>query len=223
MDFPVNYQVKVSKRYRRITLHISPKGELSIRSPRELNQRRIDEIISQARPWIEKNMQKHEQIVEPLFDGAEINIFGDPETVRYVPLVAKRPKVEDVGPELQVQAEPGKHLDVLKDWLRKVSKQGIENRVKELAEQFGFTYNKVSVRDQDTRWGSCSTQKNLNFSWRLALAPLSVMDYVIIHELAHTQQMNHSPKFWDIVARCMPDYKDCKKWLKQNTHQLHSY
>jgi predicted metal-dependent hydrolase len=219
----MDYQVKVSKRYKRTTLHFSPKGELSIRTPRELNQRRIDEIIRQALPWIEKNKSKHQTVAEPIYDGAEITIFGDIEKVKYIPLTSTKPKVEDAGEELQVQAEPGKHADVLKEWLRKTSKQGILNRVQEIADQFDFKYNRVSVRDQVTRWGSCSTQKNLNFSWRLALAPLIVMDYVIIHELAHTQQMNHSDKFWNIVAKCMPDYKSHKKWLKLNTHLLHSY
>lgn len=220
---PLSPIIKVSRKYRRISLAISNKGELFIRSPRELSERRITELLTEFSPWIEKNLSKHQEIAKPLYDGAEITIFGDTEKIRYMPLEGNRAKVEEAGPELQVRAENGSHDDVLKSWLRKVSKQGIENRVVELAAAHGFSYAKVSVRDQDTRWGSCSSKKNLNFSWRLALAPLIVMDYVIIHELAHTQQMNHSPKFWEIVERCMPDFKDHKKWLKQNSHLLHAY
>lgn len=218
----LNPIIKISPRYKRISLYISPKGELAIRSPKNLNAGRIAQILHDAQPWIVKHWKPLIQ-ASPLADGAEIFIFGDPEKLRYMPLESSRAKVEDAGSELHIKAAPGKHSDVLKNWLKKVAKQGIENRVKELAEQFNFSFNRVSVRDQGTRWGSCSTRKNLNFSWRLALAPLAVMDYVIVHELAHTKQMNHSQNFWDLVAQCIPDYQTHIRWLKENGKLLHSY
>lgn len=89
-------------------------------------------------------------------------------------------------------------------------------RVAELAKKYGFTYNSVKINSAMTRWGSCTSKKNLNFTYRLALAPDEVRDYVIIHELCHLRQMNHSKKFWDEVEAIMPDYKIQEKWLKQN-------
>ena len=89
-------------------------------------------------------------------------------------------------------------------------------RVAEFAEKYGFTYNSVKITSAMTRWGSCTNKKNLNFTYRLALAPDEVRDYVIVHELCHLRQMNHSKKFWSEVAAIMPDYKQQEKWLKEN-------
>src|SRR5688572_30396475 len=91
------------------------------------------------------------------------------------------------------------HRDALFQWLHKFSKNFIKERVEILAEEYGFQYNKVAVKDQNTRWGSCSSKKNLNFSWRLIFAPMQVLDYVIIHEFSHLKEMNHSSRFWDLV------------------------
>ena len=81
-------------------------------------------------------------------------------------------------------------------------------------------YNKISIRDQKTRWGSCSGKGNLNFNWRLILAPEEVQDYVVVHELAHRREMNHSPAFWKIVECVLPDYRTCRQWLKQHGGEL---
>lgn len=89
-------------------------------------------------------------------------------------------------------------------------------RVAEFADKYGFTYNSVKITSAMTRWGSCTSKKNLNFTYRLALAPGRVRDYVIVHELCHLRQMNHSKKFWSEVEAIMPDYKTQEKWLKEN-------
>ena len=94
-------------------------------------------------------------------------------------------------------------------------------KVEEYAQKFGFKYNKVRITSATTRWGSCSSKKNLNFSYRLILAPKASVDYVIVHELCHLRQMNHSKKFWAEVENIMPDYKLHEKWLKQHGYKLH--
>ena len=99
---------------------------------------------------------------------------------------------------------------------KKEAKQIIIPRVQEFAQKYGFTYNSIKITSAMTRWGSCTSKKNLNFTYRLALAPERVRDYVIVHELCHLRQMNHSKKFWSEVASIMPDYKDQEKWLKEN-------
>lgn len=96
----------------------------------------------------------------------------------------------------------------------------IPPRVKYWAEQMGISYGRITIRNQKTRWGSCSSVGNLNFNCTLVLAPPEVMDYVIIHELCHRKQMNHSPKFWAEVERFCPDHKAHRRWLKGHSKEL---
>ena len=84
----------------------------------------------------------------------------------------------------------------------------------------GLQYQRLSIREQKTRWGSCSSQKNINLNWRIILAPEKVLDYLIVHELAHLQQMNHSSAFWSLVETYIPDYRIWRKWLKDNSSAL---
>ena len=92
----------------------------------------------------------------------------------------------------------------------------ISRRAAHYANIMGVSYGQISIRDQKSRWGSCSAEGNLNFSWRLILMPIEVMDYVVVHELAHLKELNHSPAFWAEVEAVMPDYKEQRKWLKEN-------
>ena len=84
----------------------------------------------------------------------------------------------------------------------------------------GVTYGRISIREQKTRWGSCSSAGNLNFNWRLIFAPESVLDYVVVHELAHRKEMNHSRTFYDIVESILPDYRISRRWLRDHGSSL---
>jgi len=90
----------------------------------------------------------------------------------------------------------------------------IMSRLEHFAYPYGFSYGKVSIRNQITRWGSCSKQGNLNFNYRLIHLPLELLDYVVVHELCHLVEFNHGRKFWDLVARAIPDYKELRRRLK---------
>ncbi|MBO4415452.1 MAG: M48 family metallopeptidase [Lachnospiraceae bacterium] len=92
----------------------------------------------------------------------------------------------------------------------------IPERVEYYAGKIGVTYGNITIRNQKTRWGSCSTKGNLNFHYMLAAMPDEVLDYVVVHELCHRREMNHSPKFWAEVAKILPDHKTVRKWLKDN-------
>lgn len=96
----------------------------------------------------------------------------------------------------------------------------IRGRVNYFASLVGVTYGRVTIRHQRTRWGSCSAKGNLNFNCLLLLAPEKILDYVVVHELCHRKELNHSPAFWQEVERVMPDYEQCRKWLKQNGASL---
>lgn len=95
-----------------------------------------------------------------------------------------------------------------------------EVRLAYFNEQYGFSYKKIFIRNQKTRWGSCSSKGNLNFNYKIALLPSHLADYVIVHELCHLGELNHSKRFWDLVARTMPDYKGLKKELLDNKDNI---
>lgn len=97
---------------------------------------------------------------------------------------------------------------------RQKAQELIPERVAYYSNLTGISYLRVKINSAKKRWGSCSAKGNLNFSWRLALAPLEVIDYVVIHELAHIIHRNHSKRFWALVAKLYPNYKECRKWLK---------
>ena len=104
--------------------------------------------------------------------------------------------------------------------LKKRAKIAFRERVGYYAPLVGVSYGQITIRSQKTRWGSCSSKGNLNFNCLLLLAPPEVLDYVVVHELCHRKEMNHSPRFWAEVARVMPDYKVRRKWLKDNGNGL---
>ncbi|MFH1562360.1 MAG: SprT family zinc-dependent metalloprotease [Nitrospirota bacterium] len=113
-----------------------------------------------------------------------------------------------------------KARELFSNWYRKQAYQKIKERVDWYSHLFRLEYNKFGITNAQKRWGSCSAKNNLHFSWRLIMAPLSVIDYVVIHELAHIKEKNHSKRFWDKVRIMIPDYQESKRWLRENGHLL---
>lgn len=108
----------------------------------------------------------------------------------------------------------------LEERYRSAAKEYIPKRVAYYQTYVGAGYEKITIRDQKTRWGSCSSKGTLSFNWRLMLAPPTVLDYVVVHELCHLIHMNHSKAFWLAVEEIMPDYREHRNWLKENGNKL---
>jgi len=110
--------------------------------------------------------------------------------------------------------------EVFIEWYKKMAYKKISERVRWYAQKRGFKYNKINITNAQKRWGSSSSNRNLNFPWRLIMAPLPVIDYVVIHELVHLEEKNHTKLFWNKVKMLMPDYEKYKDWLKENSYLL---
>jgi hypothetical protein len=116
---------------------------------------------------------------------------------------------------------PGAAKPVNKDFpSRQKAREIISSSVQYWSSQMGVRYGRIAIREQRTRWGSCSQKGNLNFNWRLVLAPPEVRDYVVIHELCHLSHLNHSREFWARVEKFCPDYREQRRWLRENGHTL---
>jgi predicted metal-dependent hydrolase len=133
-------------------------------------------------------------------------------------------EIDGSGERLLCVAGAAPHIDRrVSDYLRREAKRDLEAASARFAAELGVGIRRVAVRDQASRWGSCSTAGLLSFSWRLILAPRWVLDYLAAHEVAHLVEMNHSPRFWRLVQRLCPDHKRAKVWLDVNGSDLHRY
>lgn len=126
-------------------------------------------------------------------------------------------------PRICVSGGPQHGPRRLMDWLRNQAKADLTERTQQHAANLGCRAKRIAVRDQSTRWGSCSTTGTISYSWRLIFAPAEVLDYVAAHEVAHLREMNHGPRFWRLVRETMPDMQRARAWLKQNGAELHRF
>ncbi len=144
-------------------------------------------------------------------DGALQNFARQKEAwiiEKYLMMEEKR-KAESLQQDPDYVKDPA-----LEQAYRSQAKARLEERAAYFASRMGVSYQRISVRAAKTRWGSCSAKGNLNFHWKLILMPPQVLDYVVVHELAHRKEMNHSPAFWAEVEKILPDYRERRKWLK---------
>lgn len=150
--------------------------------------------------------------------GASFPYLGEEYTLeirRYRSYV--RPGVMAEGNKLVVltaRTEAAVIEGAVKNWYEDRAKQILPARVEQYRRQLGETIGTVRIKNVKSRWGSCSSKRNLNFNWRLVMAPPEVLDYVVVHELCHLRQMNHSAAFWSLVEEILPDYKRRRDWLK---------
>lgn len=215
----VAYAIVRSDRARSIRLRITPHGLVEIVVPRQSRLPAARTVLEQHQAWILRHLEslRREQAAETgrlPYLGAEYplaveRVDGDRA------MVALDPDV------LRVCLPAGTDLrDVLESWYRMRARSVLGERVERWSASMAIPYRRLTVRDQRTRWGSCSHQGNLNFSWRLVAAPLAVLDYVVVHELMHVREMHHGPRFWEGVARYCPDYERHRAWLRENGRRL---
>ena len=119
-----------------------------------------------------------------------------------------------------LRAAESRRLKAMENRYREAARARFESRVAYYHRVTGGSYTSITVRDQKSRWGSCSSRGTLSFNYRLIFAPPVILDYVVVHELCHLTHMNHSRDFWDMVASVMPEYREYRKWLRDPGHEL---
>lgn len=220
MSVEIN-QIIRSKR-KTLTLIVEPDGSLVVRAPLRASKKSIGEFIEKNMQWIERKKAKALETLpsEPkqYIPGEMFMYLG---TAYPLEVVAQRQpslRLEETF-KLAESAQRGAAL-VFERWYREQARQILDQRVNSYARQYDFQYKKIGITSARTRWGSCSVSGSLNFSWRLILAPLDVVDYVIVHELVHIIFHNHSKRFWDRVQELMPGYRAQREWLRENGPRL---
>lgn len=212
----------IRSRRKTIGLQITTDARLVVRAPYFASEALIYKLISDKETWIKSKLDyfsRRRIVVRKFAPGEEFLFLGDA-----YPLVA----VEDLpkavvleGSSLMISSMVlANARDHLECWYKEQAWEYIGPRVEHYARMEGLKYKSVSIGSATTRWGSCGYKDTFNFTWRLMMAPLRVVDYVIIHELMHLKQKNHSRKYWAEVARMRPDYKQDERWLSKNGHLL---
>jgi predicted metal-dependent hydrolase len=214
---PVTVAVRVNARARSYRLSVSARGEPVLTVPRGGRWPEARAFLERNTGWLSARLDRLESPYA-LAPGAIIPLRGVPH--RLVSLDRLRGVVSAVQgagePELHVPGGPDHMRRRLIDWLKSEARRDLEIACARHAQNLGVKISGITLRDQSTRWGSCSSSGSLNFNWRLVLAPPDVLDYVAAHEVAHILEMNHRPVFWRTLARTFPDYERPKSWLKAN-------
>jgi len=213
---PIEVRLKRNARARRLTLRVSQAdGRATLTMPKRASLREAKAFVIRQEDWLRRQIARLPARAE-LLDGAEIPFRGQTLTLR---TVAGR-SVRVNGTVLEV-ATPNP-APRLRAFLKLQARNALLPAVERYAGQIGRPFGRITLRDTRSRWGSCTSDGNLMFSWRLVMAPPAVLDYVAAHEVAHLVHMNHSAEFWRIVGDLMPDYADHRHWLRENGAKLHS-
>ena len=207
-----------NERARRLTLRIDAGGQgLRVTVPPGLRRGEVEKFLDRHRGWLEQRLARmpDRPQVRP---GIKIPVRGVPHLVVHEP--GRRGTVEvskdESGPVLVVHGDRLHLPRRVADFLKREAKREIEALVAKHTQSVGRKARAVRFKDTTSRWGSCTSDGNLSFSWRIMMAPPPVIDYLVAHEVAHLKEMNHGPRFWKLCRELCPDTERCKAWLKRN-------
>jgi predicted metal-dependent hydrolase len=213
----------IRTRRKTFALIVRGDGSLLVRAPLRASDKQIAGLVRKKEKWI----RARQEIARQRYQKALPKEYVNGEGFLYLGISYKLAIVQDQPEGLTLrdqfylsQSALPIAESVFRDWYKRQAFQMITERVEWYAGQNGCHYRRVRITDARTRWGSCGRGGALNFAWRLVMAPLRVIDYVVIHELAHLEERNHSQAFWNKVGLLMPDYRQQIHWLKVNGHAL---
>jgi predicted metal-dependent hydrolase len=214
---PVEVLLRRSAQARRLSLRISRlDGRATLTLPTRVPELEGMAFVRERESWL----RKHLSAIEPempveigatvLFEGADVPVIAGP---------VKRATLKSGA--LMVPDDPGNVGKRVVAFMKLRARDALADASDRYAAALGRPYNRISLRDTRSRWGSCSSAGDLMYSWRLIMAPRSVLEYVAAHEVAHLQHMDHSDRFWGVVNDLFPNHKACRKWLRDNGGALH--
>ncbi len=211
------YKLIRSKR-RTIALMIGSDATLVVRAPAHIPLDTIEQFIGKNTGWIQRafaRLQRRPRFKQKEFvSGEEFLFLGRPYSLEVQNDVQEPLDLRDGFILDEKQRSRGRELFVA--WYKKEAEKIVAARVAWWARRFGLAYASVNITRANRRWGSCAPNDRLNFSWRLVMAPVAVIDYVVVHELAHIIHKDHSRRFWNKVKMMYPDYKNAQSWLREN-------
>lgn len=228
-DMEISYSIDRTSR-KTIGIVVEPDGKVVIKAPIDLEQQKILDTIYDKRKWIADKLKLTDEIKKPiplkheLVSGEKVLLKNRLIRLKIHFYPNKKSKLNYAFKILHIyvdetlsQMEREKEIKrVLIVWYKKKALNIITNRIEKFLELIDFKPQDIKVRDQKIRWGSCTKDGKLIFNWRTVMAPLSAIDYVVVHELCHLKEPTHSTLFWNMVESLLPTYKKWKEWLRIN-------
>ena len=213
------YKVIRSNR-RTLSISINENAELIVRAPHQLSINKIHDFINEKKKWVTKQQKIiNNRLSDSAFDKDMALLLGSLYPIKVKTDQSK--KLSFNGEEFLVYSSDQELIhSSLKKWYKKKFREVAIPRLTYFADKYNLSVNQVRIKEQKTLWGSCSSRNNINLNYLLIMAPMNVIDYVIIHELAHTIHRNHSSHFWKTVESMMPNFKEAKTWLKDYGYKL---
>ncbi len=206
-----------SPRARRYLLRLDFDGAARLVIPRRGSRAEALRFLERSRVWLQRRHQQwlaHQATRRPWLDGATFLFRGEPARLR-VTVDLFGTTLAFAGETLRGVPPAADYRSAIQAHLRTIAERELPVRTRELAQEHGIAIRRVSVRAQKTRWGSCSSRGTISLNWRLIQAPDFVRDYLIVHELMHCRQMNHSARYWKLVAEAFPRWREAESWLKK--------
>jgi hypothetical protein len=211
----------IRARRKTLALEVLKDATLVVKAPYSLSIEYINKFIEQKQTWIWKKQKYIRERSVPsrqYINGERFLFLG--ETYSLTVIEESFPPLAFANGFFLSRHHLENAQQIFGDWYRDQALQKISLRVEHYATKLGINYNRIRISNAQSRWGSCTRPSNLSFSWRLAMAPLPIIDYVVVHELVHILEHNHSQRFWQRVRQAYPEYKTCRQWLKENAHRL---
>ena len=228
----IEYEVNLSSRAQRIRITISG-DKVKVTKPKGVSEQQVKDFIEAKKEWIFNHWQEFKSLKikqdEKEFVAEEkFPYLGREYILRTIAINDKKLTVELKGntfwvflPEDLNKTEwPQKVKEALVNWYKNEARLVFIEKLDYWAKKLGVSYNQLRIKEQKTRWGSCSGKGNINLNWRVIMAPSSVVDYLIVHELAHLKHMNHSKEFWQLVKNNLFDFERQRKWLREEGQKL---
>lgn len=214
---PIQIPIRRSTKAKRIAIKASHKGvELVLPNT---NIQDGYSFLLQKESWVRKQLRR--SFEQTPICRKTLPILDTTYSMEYISSSKHEVRVEDGL--LQIYSLPIKQNEVLIKFLYKTLLLEVSKLAISLSEAHGICFTKIKITNNKSKWGSCSSKGVLSFNWRLIFAPAYILEYVVIHEICHIREMNHSKKFWGLVERMCPNYKSAKLWLKENRNRLHQY
>lgn len=219
-----DYRVRVNRRARQVRVTVSHAGEVMVTVPRPVPEWAVQELLQHHHDWIAARLQELQQRLAalPAYQGLQPDLIhlravGQQWPVEYGAALGRKQWRESASPrclQLRPQAHEATARGVLQGWLQSRARQILPAWLEKVGESLGLEFNGVTIRAQKTRWGSCSSRGRINLNRNLLFLPAELVEYLLIHELCHLREPNHSPRYWRLVEQVLPDYRQRDRALR---------